>query len=192
MVLAAVAVVLGMVPARPACAHASRIAVWVDDGKIVGGVYFTGRGVAVEAEVSVLAPDGEDLGKTTTNAKGEFVFVPSVACDHTFVVDFGDGHRCQETIPADRLPGAVAEHVHDVGPAVEDAPGGTVAPVTTPGTTAEICSQIRGLDEKLQRYQHKIMVHDILGGVGYIVGVFGMVCYLKCRRRAGREAKSNG
>jgi nickel transport protein len=42
--------------------------------------------------------------------------------------------------------------------------------------------ELRPLREQLDAYQHEIRVRDILGGVGYIVGVLGLVAWIKARR----------
>lgn len=38
------------------------------------------------------------------------------------------------------------------------------------------------LREDIQRLKHKIYLHDIIGGIGYIFGIFGIVTLLKSRK----------
>ncbi len=51
-----------------------------------------------------------------------------------------------------------------------------------------VAREIRPLRRQLEEAQNRARLRDILGGIGYIVGVMGLVFFLKGRRRpdAGR------
>ena len=50
--------------------------------------------------------------------------------------------------------------------------------------------QIRPLREQLDRYEEKVRLHDILGGIGFIVGAMGLVLYVKSRGARGGAANA--
>ena len=90
--------------AEPALAHKLNVYAGAAGGTITGYAYFPGGGRAKGVKVEVLGPDGKVLGQTETDQDGEFAFEAGFRCDHTFVVDSGDGHRATYTVEADELP----------------------------------------------------------------------------------------
>ena len=105
-VLGVLAVVLGalVLSAEPALAHKLNVYAGAAGGTITGYAYFPGGGRAKGVKVEVLGPDGKVLGQTETGQDGAFAFEAGFKCDHTFVVDSGDGHRATYTVEADELP----------------------------------------------------------------------------------------
>lgn len=87
-----------------AFAHNMRVFADVTGRTITGNAYMSGGGNPRNAQVIVLGPDGKQLGRTTTDEKGNFRFDATVRCDHTFVIDSGDGHRAECTVRAEELP----------------------------------------------------------------------------------------
>ena len=49
-----------------------------------------------------------------------------------------------------------------------------------------IARQIGPLREELANYDDKVRWHDVLGGLGYILGITGLGCWLIERRRRAR------
>lgn len=90
---------------RPALAHSLKVWVRVAEGATVKGrAYFPGGDRARGIEVQVFGPGERRLGNATTDGQGEFAYTATARCDHTFIVETGDGHRDEKTIPADRFP----------------------------------------------------------------------------------------
>ena len=73
-------------------------------------------------------------------------------------------------------PGSSTEHRHDESSsAAHDA---SVAP-----PTESVSHQIAGLRRDLDKWQARMRLQDILGGVGYILGITGMLFYFLGVRR---------
>ncbi|NOY82740.1 MAG: carboxypeptidase regulatory-like domain-containing protein [Kiritimatiellaeota bacterium] len=176
-------------------AHRVKLFAAGEGDRISGYAYFPGGARAKDCLITVYAPDGAKLGETRTDSKGEFSFRTDRHCDHRLVLDAGDGHRTEFTVSADEL-----------GPGLPV--GGTDAPVTPPtirplgrrsaaaapspappGDLGKLLDRIlarrlRPLEERLDRYEDRVRWHDVIGGIGYILGIAGLYVLLKSGRRS--------
>lgn len=171
-IVVAVLVLAGL--AGPGLAHGLRVFATVEGKAIVGEAYYLGGGRARNVKVAVLGPGGVRLGETVTDDQGAFTFAPVRRCDHRFVVDTGDGHLGEHTVPAAELPG-------DVPAAVQDDAAGHAEHA--------LARRIGALERKIDSYRRSVRLHDVVGGIGYIVGVMGLIAFLKTRpaRRRAKE-----
>jgi nickel transport protein len=196
---AALAFLLGALLAapRPALAHSLKVWVRVAEGATVKGrAYFPGGGRARGVEVQVFGPDERLLGKATTDDQGEFTYTATTRCDHTFVVETGDGHRDEKTIPADQFPVTLPMLTGESGKTTTDS---STAPEITPtlrtfnappsekdelGRLVDraVARHVGPLQDQIAEYESRRRLHDILGGIGYIIGATGIVFYFKARR----------
>jgi nickel transport protein len=175
-----------------ALAHKLNVFAWVEGRKIIGEAYFRGRAPLVGGAVTVFGPGDEKLGQTTTDAAGRFQFEPKLRGDHRLLVDTGDGHSESFTVtgaelPAD-LPAAPSGKQTTAPPSVVSSP-----PIATDSSaTSGAQAQIALLRAELQEFRHEIRVRDVLGGLGYIVGLMGVAFYfLGVRRHAPRVPASS-
>ena len=157
----------------PFSAHAHGIHVFATiEGKtITGSVYFSGGGKAKNVPVEIVGPNGKKLGRTLTNEKGEFSFNTQMKCDHRIVVQTPDGHRAECLVRAKDIGNNLSET------ALQDTIDRAVA------------KQIRPLREQLDRYERQVRFRDLLGGLGYILGLTGLILYFKA---SVRWKKSDG
>ena len=171
----AAAVVLSFLAAGPALAHKVNVFATVNNGAIEGECYSSGGGKLKECLVEFYDSSGEKLGETRTDADGRFRFEPTAQTDHRIVLDTGDGHRAEYTVPVGELPASYP----------------AAAPATTPSDAGDIERRIsesvekaiRPLRQQLDQWENKVRLHDVLGGVGYIFGLAGVVLYFKSKRR---------
>ena len=178
-------------------AHKVNLFAWAEGNTISGYVYFPGGARAQNVPVRAMAPDGTLLGKTTTNDQGEFTLETSVAVDHHLVADLGEGHAAEYTLSAEELGGP--EAADSSAPEITEASEKTSAPSAVVESKAPINSgrviqasalerivakQIFPLREQIERYENRVRLHDILGGIGYLFGLAGVVFYINSRKRA--------
>ena len=183
------AVALGV--ALPAFGHRLKVFAMAEGRKISGYVYFPGGGRAVGVTVRALAPDGSELARATTNEKGEFELVAQHRCDHTIVAETPDGHKASFVVEASELP--------DDLPPLGGAPGKPKKPAAAQAAPAArtpvqgaalkelvseaVAKELRPLREQLEAYEAKRRLHDIIGGIDYILGISGVAFYLLGKRR---------
>ena len=165
--------------AAPAQAHKLKLFVTTEGAEMVGNAYFSGGDKAQNITGEIHAPDGTLSGKFTTGADGSFRATATRHMDHIVTVDSGDGHSATTTIPAGDLPGALP-----AGPVRSTPPETTTAPVELDAVEAAVARQIRPLRQQLDTYEDKLRLHDILGGVGTIFGLFGVLAWVSARRRS--------
>ena len=187
------AVVLGVsfFPPGDAGAHRVNIFAWVEgDTVLVECKYPDGREV-YEGVIRVLDSAGKELLNGKTNTKGEFSFKAPKQDDLTIVLEAGMGHRAdwplskQDLAPAGEaaVPSAPASKAEAPPPAAKESAPGAASPLP-----AGIDQAIeKALDKKLapvlrmlaEMHEQKVRLTDVLGGIGYIIGLVGVAAYFK-------------
>ena len=182
-------------------AHALDLFVSTDGSLIEGMAYFSdgGRPRGALAELFV---DGERVAASETDTDGRFTFeLPAASADVRVSVDVGDGHRASWRLRPDQLPrGPLPEPVASAdatAPQQQNAapshPGADADPARTTSNTElaaaiaeavdeRIAQQLAGLREELAIDARRRRVSDVLGGIGYILGLMGLATYLLRRK----------
>lgn len=181
--------------ATPAYAHKLNVFAYAEGSTIRGEVYARGGETVHEAAVTIYGPDGAKLGETKTDHDGKFALEASFRCDHRIVVDGGGGHLAEFTLAGGELPESLppkstrAEPPETPVAALElpkSAPSSDL-PVDQEQLLAQLASlerQIVQLRKQLDGYEAKVRWHDVLGGLGYILGLMGLAYYFLGRKKA--------
>jgi len=206
----ALAVLGGTLYPAPAFAHKLNLFAYAEGKTLQGEAYFRGGDPVRNAAVTVFDAEGRKLGDATTDEEGKFTFEARFGCDHKLVVDAGAGHCAEYTVPADELPGDLPPPTAAGRPPAETPVPPTEMPVETPveqdvptspadkpatappseeslETRGEaLTRQIVQLRKQLDDHEQKTRWHDVLGGIGYILGLMGVVFYFLGVRRKGK------
>ncbi len=172
----------------PALAHKVTAGVFASGDAIEGEIGFSNGTMATDTEVVVTDPNGVELGRATTDADGFFIYTPTTAVAHTFFADLGAGHVAEVTMPADDVAKIMGVAVQNT-PAASPAPaldGVTVASLSDEerqAIAAIVRDEIRPLRREIAAYREHNDLQTILGGIGYIFGLFGLGFYLAARRK---------
>jgi len=155
--LAAVAIV-GCVLAN--AAHAHRISMFADfvDGEIRGTVVWGDGSAAVDVPVTIARDESHIVATVSTNDDGEFTYRPEESGEFLLTCRTDDGHLASLTVGT-RLSNASSE------------------------TSAALEEQVFELREQLAAFERRVWLRDILGGVGYILGLAGLLALIKTRRQ---------
>jgi nickel transport protein len=191
--------------AGPAAAHRLKVFARVEAGEILGSAYFVGGAPASGAEVRVLGPGGSVLATLVPDGEGRFRYSPAAPGDYVVEADSGDGHVARWTLAAKEFAAAATApagqlkgtgHAEALGAGVsETVTGGPAqallpAPVPEPALAAlvedAVARQVGPLREQLQAYEDKVRLHDVLGGIGYILGLAGLALWWRSRNAGGR------
>ncbi|KAA5602165.1 cobalt ABC transporter permease [Blastochloris sulfoviridis] len=193
----------------PALAHKVVAGAYASGDAIEGEIGFSDGEPAKNVLVEVFDEDGTRLGEVRTKEDGTFVFEPKAAVTHIFRADLGAGHVAEIRVDRSELPASLTTG----GQPTPDAAGGpplgeassAAAPSVAPPVTAEpppqsspaalteaqravvaelIRNEIRPLRREVIAYREKNDLQSILGGIGYIVGLFGLWFFLAARRQA--------
>ncbi|UWQ16034.1 cobalt ABC transporter permease (plasmid) [Aliiroseovarius sp. M344] len=175
----------------PAMAHNVIAAVFPSGDAIEGEIGLSSGEMAADLVVEVFDEAGNKLGETRTDADGFFLFTPSQPVTHIFRGDLGAGHVAETMMSAADVAAILGQT------AATDSAGASVlsgAPDTmaqTAGisdvTRAEIATmlrdELRPIRQELTAFKNKSNFQSVLGGLGYIFGLFGLGFYIAARRK---------
>ncbi len=178
--------------AGPVMAHRAIIFAWVEGEKIFTESKFSGGRPVKQGDIIVYDLENNQLLKGKTDDKGEFSFEIPKRTSLKIVLIAGMGHRGEWTIPVSELEDVA-------GPQTEITTSQKIAPKKaedqeetcdiTLGEIRQIVEQ--ALDKRLKPVM-KILVEsrenrptfrDIVGGIGYILGLVGVAVYFNYRRK---------
>jgi nickel transport protein len=158
-----------------ALAHNMEVFATVEGKTIRGKASFHDGTPARNAEVKAFNAAGQEIGRTKTDDQGKFSLETRFRCDHRLLVDANDGHGAEYTILAKNLPADLPPH----GPAVaslDSAHADSESDLEHSHDSTllkEIHADVDALQDQLDQYEHRIRFRDILGGIGFIVGLAG-------------------
>ncbi|MFO1153334.1 MAG: hypothetical protein U1E42_06675 [Rhodospirillales bacterium] len=189
--------VLILAAVTPAHAHKLKVFATADGATIDGRVYFVGGAAAPGARIAIEAPPGTPIASLVADADGAFRYEATRRVDHLFAADTGDGHSARFTIAAQDLPSALppgpspvqaADPLTDpIAPETHASTDGVSLPPSATALRAmlseAVASQVRPLRQQMNDYEDQLRLRDIVGGIGYIVGLAGVALWMKARQR---------
>lgn len=174
----------------PALAHKVIAGVFPSGDAIEGEIGFSNGDMASETVVTVTGPDGAELGRVKTDADGVFVYTPTAPVTHHFHANLGPGHVADVTMSAEevaKIMGVAAANVEV--PAASTAQDPAATPLASLSDEERqviaqaVRDEMRPLRRELAAYREHNDFQTILGGIGYIIGLFGLGFYLAARRK---------
>jgi nickel transport protein len=182
--------------ASPCLAHKIRIFAWEEGGKIMTEAKFSGGRPAKNVTIIVNENgSGKQLltGKTDDNGLFGFALPATTATALDIIVDGGDGHK---NIWTHKLSAALAASPPSppaaADPAVNTKPTAAAPQILPTNIDSKELQAIvaRELDKQLAPIRKTLAeqsdagptLQDILGGIGYILGLAGIAAYFQARR----------
>ncbi len=184
----------------PGSAQAHKLHMFVSlEGNVVAGRVYYSRTVPFKnGVIELLSIKGEHIAQTKSNAQGRFrLSLPKPAGQAArFIVrtKSSDGHLIEQLVHRvhqqsqhdhDHDHTSKPDHTHDHpashNPAVPDA--ALAGPSLSQQDLQTVLAQeLRPLKEQLHQLQSKIWLHEILGGLGLLCGVFGLWMFMLAGR----------
>jgi nickel transport protein len=162
-------------------AHLLKVFAFAEDDQIMGRTYFVGGAPAAGASVQVLDIDEQLLASLKPDANGEFSYQPTSSIDHIIVANTGDGHEARWVITAEELTGGLPSPPSSELSDERELPDTSQLTVLVEQAVAR---QVRPLREELIAYEEQVRFRDVIGGIGYILGIFGVVAWWQQKRRS--------
>ncbi|NDR59059.1 cobalt ABC transporter permease [Aliiruegeria sabulilitoris] len=198
--------------ALPALAHKVIMGVFPSGSQIEGELGFSGGDAPEGQLIEVFDEAGNKLGETVTDADGFFLFTPTEPVAHRFNADMGAGHVAETVMPAEEVAQIVARSKGSTAATIAwadkpdaagqpetsapDPAGTAVPPQVAPQVIVAALNQAeleaiakvvrdetRPLRQEIAAYKEKNDLQTILGGIGYILGLFGLGFYIAARRK---------
>jgi nickel transport protein len=188
--LAVIALLLAI--ASPAQAHRLIVFATADGADIHGRVRYAG-GDAAGVQVRIEDAAGRRLATLEPGPDGRFHYRAATASAHRIVASTPDGHRADWQITAAELAAGFAS-----APRTQNAsgplPDATPPPATTEATDGidpqlaaaierAVARALVPLREELAETREALRMADILGGIGWILGVTGLALWWRARGR---------
>lgn len=178
---------LALMAPLPALAHNVIASVFPSGSDIEGEVGFSNGDMATDLLIEVFDEAGNKLGETRTDEDGFFLFTPAQPVAHVFRGDLGAGHVADirmEAIEVAALLGVAP--ISAAGGSPEQAETGQPLALSDQ-SRAELASMIRTelrpLRQEITAFKNKSNFQSILGGIGYIFGLFGLGFYIAAQRK---------
>lgn len=182
----------------PTTAFAHGISVFAHtegDAVVVEGSFHDGakcKDCAVEAFDS----QGQKIAEGQTDAKGRYSFGIPAKTDILIRLRDSVGHMAEYKVPATDLPDTpqpprisnkADEHPH-VQPHSESAGGASGAPRDehvhdSAEVEQALARQLAPIRRQLEESRRRRRFSDVVGGIGYIVGLMGLILYFMSKRR---------
>ena len=170
----------------PALAHKVTIFAWVEGDRVLTESKFSGGRKATRAKVAVFDREGTQLLEGKTDGKGAFSFGIPKLTDLRIVLNAGTGHRAEWTVTESEIGQA----------GYQEGIQGAGTPRQLSGNLDLGKQEIQELiDESLDRRLTPIVkmlaelrakgpsMTEVIGGIGYIVGLMGVALYFLSRRK---------
>ncbi|MDM8550145.1 hypothetical protein QUF72_08715 [Desulfobacterales bacterium HSG2] len=178
-----------------AVAHRITVFAWVEGDIVHVESKFSGGKKVRGGEVIVSDSRGNPLLNGKTNDQGEFSFKAPQKAAMKIAVIAGMGHRGEWTIATEEIEGPAAEEtVKSAREPAPDRPEKHTEALSSPGLSPDDIQSVveKALDKKLKpvikmlkesRQDDTPSFTDILGGIGYILGLMGIAAYFNFRRK---------
>ncbi|MBL0716357.1 MAG: hypothetical protein JJV98_21980 [Desulfosarcina sp.] len=191
------ALLLVLMPAA-ARAHKVMVFAWVQGDTVFTESKFSGGRYARDGRIDVYNAAGEKLLEGRTDDQGRFAFKPPRSETLRIVLMAGSGHRNEWTVYAKEFADGPTVAPSPTEPWPETAPPKPMAAAGKPAETVTLSPAAlqalieQSLDKKLAPIQQRLRqfepgpsLSDIIGGIGYILGLVGLGAYIHSRRKSG-------
>lgn len=180
-----------LVPA-PALAHNLHLFAQVRGAVIAGNAYFSPGDIAAR-QIDVIArdPSGRELGRTKTDDNGEFEIPAKVKVDYQLTAETPDHASIPVIVAAAELPDGLPGASTVRSPKPRDSGGNASTPAAEPKSDSHPVSveidalrtQVELLRRQVDLSEQQLRFRDILGGIGYILGLAGIGLYFKTQHK---------
>ena len=180
VVLLALAASLVPVPAH---AHRLNVFTYVLDDEVRVEAYFRKGAKAQGAKVEVFDANDALLVEGQTDESGMFAFpVPETKGELRITVSTGDAHQGECTLALGDGGGSAAQGERPIG--VDEAAGRSAGALR--GVHEKLIAieqRLVDIQRDLHEYESRVSLDRVLAGIGFIVGLTGVVMFFLARRK---------
>ena len=166
--------------ALPAEAHRLKLFAQVTGETIAGYGFYIGGGRPEGADLVVATPNGKEVSRLKTGTDGGFSFTPPTPGRYRLTLSGGDGHLATVDVSTDGTPTA-GQAVKMTTSPTATLPDNLDARIAQ-AVDAAVARQIRPLLEAYDAADGRVRFNDLIGGLGWIVGLAGLWAWFRSRR----------
>lgn len=157
---------LVLLSSRSVMAHRVVAAVYAIDGVVEGEIGFSNGKMARDVQVEIFAESGEKLGELRTDANGFFTYRPPSVQALSFRADLSAGHIARVDLAAQDIEGNAGQKES-----------------SQLSEGASLRRDIINLRKDIAAFRAERRFQDILGGIGFIFGFFGIAAFVMGRKK---------
>ncbi|MDR2726253.1 MAG: hypothetical protein LBC90_09410 [Candidatus Adiutrix sp.] len=178
-------------------AHSVYIFAFPDNSQICTNSYFGAKNKVRGGQVNMATASGEILATAQTDEQGNACFPPPESNqDLIFTVKAGDGHRAEFKLPASAIENGGLLESHKEPVEHGDAAEITYSPACAGGLTSDDLRQalapiMRKLAEMESAQNSRIHLKDIIGGLGWILGLAGAGLWATSRKNTAETREKS-
>ncbi len=172
-------------------AHKVSTYAYREGDKIFGECYFVDGSPCKNSKVEIYDAKGNKIFETTTDEKGKYSFTIKEKGTLRIVISAGEGHKAEYKLEGIREKIEKKEAIDNVSLKKE-------IQSTTPQQSIDkeeirkiidetLDSKLQGLRMEimdLRKQMDKVTLKDVIGGIGYILGVWAIIMLLKRKKNA--------
>jgi len=182
-----------------AFAHKLNMFAYVEGDEIFAEGYFTDGKKAKNSTITVFDAADKQLLQGTSDADGQFTFAIPQQSDLRITVNAGMGHQAEFVLLKDELSEETTVTGTENKPASvlssnNQAPAATATQIPSATTSLDndairaeveraVGKAIKPLMRELSTMRAEKSLADIIGGIGFIFGLFGVAMYFKSRKQ---------
>lgn len=196
-----VSIVGTLIAPSTARAHKVNVFAYVEGDTVITESYFNDGRKCRDSTIEVFDNRRNKLVGGKTDTDGRFSFKPSVRTDLVIRLTASMGHRAEYRIPSADLPESLsvapetsekmAENrpAHAHSEAAEDVSALLAGKENLGPSEVEqvvekvVARQLAPIRRALEESRRRQRFSDVVGGIGYIVGLMGLVLYFRSKRR---------
>ena len=183
-----------------AFAHKLNMFAYVEGNEIFAEGYFTDGKKAKNSTITVFDAADKQLLQGISDADGQFTFAIPQQSDLRITVNAGMGHQAEFVLLKDELSEEDNTSATNNEPAStlsgnNDAPAASTAQAPRTATSLDndairaeveraVGKAIKPLMRELSSMRAEKSLADIIGGIGFIFGLFGVAMYFKSRKQS--------
>jgi nickel transport protein len=180
--------VLILILAPLAFAHRVNIFAQVEGDSIIGQGYYNDGAPVRNQKVEVFRLNGQTLLEIETDSAGYFRFLPRTREDLKIVLYAGMGHQAEIIIKASDLPEPrkpQAAKPKSLQEKVETTPEKSEIDAEQLRRIVEevVEEKFNAVQELMVKQQKSVSLTTVIGGIGYIFGIFGLFFYFRRKKR---------
>ena len=182
-----VVLVILSVFASTAYGHKVNVFAYTEGDQIYTEGYFSDGSKAKNSEVTVYDGENHELTKGKTNEEGVFTFPTQGKQALRIILNAGLGHQASYDIPVDELTDTAAStSAEATAPSVDQSASSSgnneSAPLSETMVRKAVAQGVLPLALEVSELKERRGFSDIVGGIGFIVGILGIFAYIKARK----------
>ncbi|VAW89445.1 hypothetical protein MNBD_GAMMA17-101 [hydrothermal vent metagenome] len=180
-----------------AFAHKLNMFAYVEGNEIFAEGYFTDGKKAKNSTITVFGPDNNQLLQGTSDEDGQFTFAIPQQSDLRITVNAGMGHQAEYVMLKNELSEETESALTTSITAASDNDNSDTQPAESSQAVTNLDNNairteveravgkaIKPLMRELSTMRAEKSLADIIGGIGFIFGLFGAAMYFKSRKQA--------